>query len=142
MPASLIVDAYGRPFNYNAAPQEPISPIRQTWDPFAGRTLGRDEIPPEMIARAIANQLPLSQTQMLCKRVLDNDSRFGGFWRDYSDAISGLDWEVIPREKKSRADKRIATKVAEDSEEQLGELPVEDLVSSIVWGDYAPFGWA
>jgi phage gp29-like protein len=142
MAESLVVDAYGRTFNYNAAPQDPVSPIRQTWDPFAGRTLGRDEIPPEMIARAIAKQLSLSQTQMLCKRVLDNDSRFAGFFRDYSDAISGLDWEVIPREKSSRSDKRIASKVAEDLEEQLAELPVSNLISNLVWGDYSPFGWA
>jgi len=142
MPTSLVVDAYGRPFDYNAAPQEPVSPIGQTWDPFAYRTLGRDEIPPEMIARAIADQLSLAQTQMLCKRVLDNDTRFAGFWRDYRDAIAGLDWEVIPREKATRADKRLAKKVAEDLEEQLTELPVEKLVGNVVWGDFAPFGWA
>ncbi|HSY51155.1 MAG TPA: DUF935 family protein [Thermoanaerobaculia bacterium] len=142
MSPSLIVDAYGRPFNYNAPPQEPVSPIGQNWDPFAYRTLGRDEIPPEMIALAIADRLPLAQTQLLCKRVLDNDSRFGGFWRDYSDAISGLDWEVIPRERATRDDKRMATKVANDLQDQLTDLPIEKLISSIVWGDYAPFGWA
>jgi len=138
---SLVVDAYGRTFDYEARPQAPVSPIGREYDQFATRRI-QDEIKPELIALAIANRLPLSQTQLLCKRVLDNDSHFAGAWRDYSDAISGNDWEVVPRDKKGRKDKRMAAMVAEDLQEQLAELPVENMISQIVWGDYAPFGWA
>jgi phage gp29-like protein len=138
---SLVVDAYGRSFDYEATPQAPASPIINDYDPFAYRTI-RDEIKPEYIALAIANRLSLSQTQLLCKRVLDNDSHFAGCWRDYSDAVSGSDWEVVPRDKVGRSDKRKAAMVAADLQEQLAELPVENMLSQIVWGDYAPFGWA
>jgi phage gp29-like protein len=138
---SLVVDAYGRRFDYEAMPQATVSPIGRDYDQFSNRRI-QDEIKPEFIAMAIAGRLSVSQTQLLCQRVLDNDSHFAGAWRDYSDSISGNDWEVVPRDKQSRADKRMAAKVAADLQEQLTDLPVGEMISALLWGDYGPFGWA
>lgn len=131
----------GREYNPAAAPTTTVSEIGQVWDPFLTRSYD-SEVTPELIGRSLAGSFPLARKHALAKRVLKNDLKFAGSYRAMTNAISGLDWEIVARDKKGRKEQTQAERVRTFIQETFASLPVEELVQHLADGEYAPMSFA
>lgn len=139
--SSVQIDPQGREIAPAAAPTELVSPIVHEYNPFAGRQ-SREEITFEQIVRLTQTTAPLSQRNALLKRVLRNDARFQSAYRTMCLAVSGLEAEMLPAEKVSRADKRMANRVADYCAAGIADLDMESLVYHLAGAEYFPFSMA
>ncbi|MCU1350573.1 MAG: hypothetical protein JWO56_3603 [Acidobacteria bacterium] len=137
LPRGTVLDFSGNPVDLTQRPTPDSSQalagrVRDPWmlDSIA-------DLNPMTLAALMRSDCPYPMQMALCSRMLDRDAKMASLYRDQNNAVSGLDWEILPYDKSGEA-RRIHSKV----EEWYGglTLELEEAMPLIVAGEYYPMG--
>ena len=130
---SIILDGFGRPFEVqDVPPSESIAAIGAVADPWAGKTTG--QVTPESLARLLLGSAELSDQMLLIQRML-RDDHVSSCMRNLANAVSRLEWEVLPFD-----DSAPAKKLAEEMTDFLNKLRwLKKGIRQLVYGEFYPF---